>query len=283
MSENNAIIPLYLNKSMINNLFTVVIEKYAKLQKFNTKKQVIIKANTPLANVLPNSYCQGDFSLQYLDEFSKEKTEERVSIIIMTLLKLKNILGENKILNFVDNDQSLKNIKEYDFIEFSTELIHNPHMERIKEIIKILQLQVTFNIEANNEEIISNKKSILEMLKENVQEYNNSKCQKYITPYLFEGKYKAIIPLDVKYMEDSLDYLHDSKVTILGKVIRVIDDNSSEKVNLLSNTCFDYIDDEYFLDFVKKYINNSKILDFTNLKNETDCPLIEIVPIAIYI
>ncbi|SHH54006.1 DUF6414 family protein [Clostridium grantii] len=283
MSDNNAIIPLYLNKNMINNLFTVVIEKYAKVQKLNTKKQVIIKANTPLSNVISDSYCQGDFSFQYLDEYSKEKTEERVSIIVMTLLKLKNILGENNILSFIEKDESIKSIKEYDFIEVSTELFHNPYMERIKEIIKILQLQLTFRIDCNSEKDFNNKKNLLDMLKENVEEYNNSRCQKYITPYLFGGKYKAIIPIDSKYMEDSLDYLHDSKVTILGKVIRVIEDNNSEKVNLLSGTCFDYIDDDYFLDFVKSYTNNASIMDFTNLKNQTNCPLIEIVPIAIYI
>ncbi|GAA0177887.1 hypothetical protein SH2C18_10340 [Clostridium sediminicola] len=283
MNENNAIIPLYLNTGMINNLFTVVIEKFSKTQSFNTKKQVVIKANTPLANVMPNSFCQGDFSFQFLDEFSKQKTEERVSIIIITLLKLKSILTENKLLKSLNTEDDINNIKEYDFIELNTELRHNPYIERINELEKLLQLQITFNFDGNDNKLFQSKREMLNLLKENMKEYKQSKCMKYITPELFGGKYKAIIPLDVKYMEDSLDYLEDSKITVLGKVIRVIDDKNSNTVNLLSRTCFDYLDDDYFLKLKKTYLNDTSMLDFKGLEKETDCSLLEIVPIAIYI
>lgn len=283
MSENKAIIPLYLNTGMINNLFTVVIEKFSKIQSFNTKKQVIVKANTPLANVMPKSFCQGDFSFQFLDEFSKQKTEERVSIIIITLLKLKSILNENKLIKGLKSEEDIKNLKEYDFIELNTELRHNPYIERINELEKLLQLQITFNLDSNDKKLFETKREVLNLLKENIKEYKQSKCMKYISPELFGGKYKAIIPLDVKYMEDSLDYLEDSKITVLGKVIRVIDDKESNTVNLLSRTCFDYLDDDYFLKLKKTYLNNTSMLDFKDLNKVTDCSLLEIVPIAIYI
>lgn len=283
MSENKAIIPLYLNTGMINNLFTVVIEKFSKIQSFNTKKQVIVKANTPLANVMPKSFCQGDFSFQFLDEFSKQKTEERVSIIIITLLKLRTMLEDNKLVKDLNTADDINNLKEYDFIELNTELRHNPYIERINELAKILQLQITFNIDNNDEKEFNAKKEVLKMLMDNMKEYKESKCMKYITPELLDGNYKAIIPLDVKYMEDSLDYLEDSTITVLGKVIRVIDDKNSEKVNLLSRTCFDYLDDDYFNKLKKAYLKDTPLLDFGDLKKETDCSLLEIVPIAIYI
>lgn len=283
MIENNAIIPLYLNTGMINNLFTVVIEKFSKTQSVNTKKQVIIKANTPLANVVPDSFCQGDFSFQFLDEFSKQKTEERVSIIIITLLKLRTILEDNKLIKVLNTADDINNLKEYDFIELNTEIRHNPYIERINELAKMLQLQITFNIDNNDEKEFNTRKEVVKMLMDNMKQYKESKCMKYITPELLEGRYKAIIPLDVKYMEDSLDYLEDSTITVLGKVIRVIDDKNSEKVNLLSRTCFDYLDDDYFNKLKKTYLKDTPLLDFGDLKKETDCPLLEIVPIAIYI
>ncbi|WP_461205167.1 DUF6414 family protein [Clostridium sp. DL1XJH146] len=286
MSVNPIIVPLYLNKNMINNLFTIAIREFSQTQSLNTRKQVIMKADTPLGNVIPNKCLQGNFSFQYLDECSKQDTEKRVSIIIETLLSLNQIMSENKILNKIESGEQILEIKENDFVEVLCDIAHNPQIEQIKNIVKFMQFDLTFkrDVENYNSNTIESKKEILKMLKESIYEYENSKCLKYITSNLFETNFRGIIPIFKGFMEDSIDYLDDSRVTILGKVIRVTNNAESQKINLLSGTCFDYFNEQYFKNFMSTYF--SSMYDnflFYDANKETKCPLIEIIPIAIYV
>ena len=286
--DNRALIPLYFNGDMINNLYTIVIQEFKEIKSENTRKQLTVSANTPLYELTCGKIIQGDLNVQLLNEFSSQQIEERVSIVITILSRLKNILNEQTLLKVINNDSDVKNIKEFDFVQFTSELYKNPVIEYIEDIIRVMEMQLAFSPESAEDGDESKehkvKRQVLKVLKEDMENCKREKCLKFISNTIGQNNSKIVVPLEVKYMADNLDYIAGAKITVLGKVIRVPKEKEINGYSLLSGTYFDYLNEEYFAEFKSRFLKNTNLIrnyDKNLLKiNE---PVIEIIPIAMYI
>lgn len=286
--DNRALIPLYLNGDIINNLFTIVIQEFAEIKSENTRKQLTISANAPLYELTCGKIIQGDLNVQLLNEFSSQKIEERVSIVITILSRLKNILNEQNMLKIINNDVDINNIKEFDFIQFTCELYKNPVIEYIEDIIRVMEMQMAFspeNIENGDESQEHKvKRQVLKILKEDMENCKREKCLKFISSGIGDNNTKVVVPLEIKYMADNLDYIEGAKITVLGKVIRISKENEINNYTLLSGTYFDYLNEEYFGEFKNRFLKNTNLIrDYDKNQLEINDPIIEIIPIAMYI
>jgi hypothetical protein len=286
--DNRALIPLYLNGDMINNLFTIVIQEFAEIKSENTRKQLTISANTPLYELTCGKIIQGDLNVELLNEFSTEKIEARVSIVITILSRLKNILNEQSLLKVINSENDVKNIKEFDFVQFTSELYKNPVIEYIEDIISVMEMQLAFSPESaeGGDESAEHKvkRQVLKVLKEDMENCKKEKCLKYISSSIANSNTKVIVPLEIKYMADNLDYIQGSKITVLGKVVRISKENENNSNSLLSGTYFDYLDEEYFQEFKNRFLKNTNLIrDYDKNQLEINEPVIEIIPIAMYI
>jgi hypothetical protein len=286
--DNRALIPLYLNGDMINNLFTIVIQEFAEIKSENIRKQLTISANTPLYELTSGKIIQGDLNVQLLNEFSSQKIEERVSIVITILSRLKNILNEQSMLKVIRNESDMKSIKEFDFVQFTSELYKNPVIEYIENIIRVMEMQLAFSPESveggDESQEHKVKRQVLKVLKEDMENCKREKCLKYISSSIGNSSTKVIVPLEIKYMADNLDYIEGAKITVLGKVIRISKENENNSNSLLSGTYFDYLDGEYFGQFKNRFLKNTNLIrDYDKNQLEINEPIIEIIPIAMYI
>ena len=92
------------------------------------------------------------------------------------------------------------------------------------------------------------------------------------------------MPLEIKYMADNLDYIEGAKITVIGKVVRISKENENNSNSLLSGTYFDYLDEEYFQEFKNRFLKNTNLIrDYDKNQIEINEPIIEIIPIAMYI
>ena len=286
--DNRALIPLYLNGDMINNLYTIVIQEFAEIKSENTRKQLTISANTPLYELTCGKIMQGDLNVQLLNEFSSQKIEERVSIVITILSRLKNILNEQSLLKVINNENDVKNIKEFDFVQFTSELYKNPVIEYIEDIIRVMEMQLAFSpesVEGGDESKEHKvKRQVLKILKEDMENCKKEKCLKFISSSIGNSNTKVIVPLEIKYMADNLDYIEGAKITVLGKVVRISKENENNSNSLLSGTYFDYLNEEYFQEFKNRFLKNTNLIrDYDKNQLEINEPIIEIIPIAMYI
>jgi hypothetical protein len=286
--DNRALIPLYLNGDMINNLFTIVIQEFAEIKSENTKKQLTITTNTPLYELTSGKIMQGDLNVQLLSEVSSQRIEERVSIVITILSRLKNILKDQSMLKIISNDNDIKNIKEFDFVQITGELYKNPVIEYIEDITRVMEMQLAFSPETaeNGDESqeYKVKRQVLKVLKEDMANCKREKCLKYISSSIGNGNTKVVVPLEIKYMADNLDYIEGAKITILGKVVRISKENESNSNSLLSGTYFDYLNEEYFQEFKNRFLKNTDLIrDYDKSQLEINEPVIEVIPIAMYI
>lgn len=279
--NNKAIIPLYANESLLNNLFTVVVQQFAQTKTISSRNQQVIKINTPLANIIKGSYIQGTCSIELMSEFSNQRTEERVSKIIVVLLETKGILESNNLLKKVNTKEDVENIKENDYIEFQSILNKNSQIQHMENIIKYLEMKNTFCPNCNEEDRISNE--VIGRLKGSLEEWKKSKCLKFITSGIAGTNTRAIVPLQLKYMHDSIDDLEDNYVTVMGKVVKGIDRNCDNR-NLYSNTYYDFLDDTHFKSFKEKFLKDAPIKgNYQNYIKDQQTSFIEVLPIALYI
>ena len=286
--DNRALIPLYLNGDMINNLFTVVIQEFAEIKSENTRKQLTITANTPLYELTNGKIVQGDLNVQLLREFSSQRIEERISIIITILSRLKNILNEQSLLKVINDEINVKTIKEFDFIQFRSNLHKNPVIDYIEDIIRVMEMQLAFSPESEDGSGESSahkiKRQVLKILKYDMENCKREKCLKYISDNIGKSNVRIIVPLEVKYMADNLDYIEGARITVLGKVIRVSQEQEVNNHSLLSGTYFDYLNEEYFLEFKNRFLKNTNLIkDYSRNQLEISGSIIEIIPIAMYI
>jgi len=286
--DNRALIPLYFNGDLINNLYTIVIEEFAEIKSESTRKLVTISTNTPLYELTCGKIMQGDLNVQLLNEFTTQKIEERVSIVITILSRLKNILNEQSMLKIINNENDVNNLKEFDFVQFTGELYKNPVIEYIEDIIRVMEMQLAFSPEneENGDESKDHKikSQVLKILKADMENYKKEKCLKFISSSIGQSNTKIIVPLDIKYMADNLSYIEGAKITVLGKIIRISKKNEDKSNSLLSGTYFDYLNEEYFQEFKNRFLNNTNLIrDYDKNQIEINEPIIEIIPIAMYI
>jgi hypothetical protein len=286
--DNRALIPLYFNENMINNLYTIVIEEFKEVKSESTRKMLTVTTNTPLYELTCGKIRQGDLNVQVLNEFSSQRIEERVSIVITILSRLKNILNDQSMLKIINNDNDVKNIKEFDFVQFTIKLYKNPVIEYIEDIIRVMEMQLAFspgngeNADGSEEDKV--KRQVMKILKDDMENCKKEKCIKYISNSIGTGSTKVIVPLDIKYMADNLDYIEGANITVLGKVIRISKENENNSNSLLSGTYFDYLNEEYFQEFKNRFLKNTNLIrDYNTNEIEINEPIIEIIPIAMYI
>ncbi|MFD3156450.1 hypothetical protein ACFIJ5_06250 [Haloimpatiens sp. FM7330] len=279
--NNSVIIPFYLDEYIINNLYTIVIAKFAKIESVNIKEQSIIKFRTPLSDICHGKYMQGDLDVQYLSEFSRR--EEKISVIILVLLEIIDILKSNDLLKSIKNQRDLISIEEGDFILFNCKLKKDPVIKNIENIINIIETEIMFSF-GEDDECNKTKQEILKQLKVYINDYKENRSLKYMAQYEYDTKTRIVVPLQGKYMEENIEYLIDGNVTIFGKAIKVNRDKRNKKIDMLSGTYLDYLDDKCFEVFKKRFLKNRDSFNVNNKKIlETEGTLIEIIPIAMYI
>lgn len=274
------IIPLYINNNLINNLFTVVVQEFKETMTLTSTSEQLVRIDTPLGNIMKGRYVQGRFNLQLSNQYSRQMTSESISVVVWAFLQTKGILEENNLLKKITTAEQVPNIKTGDYVEFRCRLNKNPQIVEIKNLIQCLKMKQIFD--CGSKESVD---SVIDTLYNYLNHVKENNCIKCYTDSICNSDCKAIIPIQMKYMEDNLDYLDDLDINIMGKVIKVGDKNKDHNIKLDGGTFYDYLTPKYIEEFKKKYLEDTPLMDEEMEKNivNNDCSLIEIMPLAMYI
>jgi hypothetical protein len=299
LMANKAIIPLYINSQLLNNLYTVVVQEFSEKKSISKKEVVSVHYRAPMSEFsydIFGKYVQGDLEIGFQNEFVKQKTEENISQTVVVLQELRDILKRQEILKQLSQLKDLNNIDEGDYIEFSTTLQTNPTVKSIKSIIDNYEVERIFEREDNREICMQDALiNFMSSIKEILNDCTNKRCQRFISYFTTHPSSAVITPLKKSCMLDE-DYLFNGKVSIIGKVVRVHrcsellkgEENkealSSLKRELSSKSLLDKIDLgslisklENRFPGIKNKIYNEDI-NINNLDN-----IIEVIPISIVI
>lgn len=276
--NNKAIIPLYVNDNLLNNLFTVVVQEYVQIKTISSRCQQVVKISTPLANIIKGQYIQGNFTIEILDEFTKQRTEEKISKNIVVLLETRGILESNNLLKKISTTQDLDNLQENDYVEFKAALNKSPEMEHMENMIRYLEMKNIFSGSDTN-----NNQQVLSVMKNYFEDWKSSRCLKFVSDSLAGSNTRAVVPVQARYMQDSLDYLYNNNVTIMGKVVKR-NKNDIHNVDLSSGTYYDFLDEHHFKNFREKFLKDAPINgSYKSQYMNDETSLMEVLPIAMYI
>jgi hypothetical protein len=303
---NRAIIPLYINSELLNNLFTVVIQEFIQVKSISTKDVITVNLSAPISEFsydLLGKYAQGDLQLVLQNEYVKQRTEEQISTVIVVLTKLRSILGEQSMIKYITDSTVLDNVKENDFIEFTTVLSPNPVLKRVRDIVEDFEINNLFSIKKKDDEAPNklgfDKERIASFLRGGLDRCRNERCIRYMARPLVDSSHIIIVPIKNSCMLDNEDYLLNGRVTILGKVVRVIKDPDSDEIaasskdnkiswgsrdRFISNTLFDNMDLDLIEGIMGKNASSRKPAASSEEVNVDDVhTVIEIIPISISI
>jgi hypothetical protein len=316
MALNRAIIPLYLNTELLNNLFSIVVQEYVEVKSVSAKDQLIVHLKTPVSEIsydIFGKYMQGDLEFQLLSEFVKQRTEEKISAVISILKQLKDILTSQKLLKYVDDSQNISSIEVNDFIDFQCQLNRNPVLQHVNNMIDAMELNsiVPYNSDTNGEisadasrAIMNNRTAqtqILSFLKEGINSCKNGRCLRYIANNICDSDAKVVVPIKSCCMLDNEDYALNGRVRIMGKVVKTAKksqlnsretaigtENGSniiyDDISLMSGTIFDNLNYEQLFPLQStQLLRNTSLPQFDRTTIEAKGNLFEVLPILIYI
>lgn len=284
MDNNKAFIPAYLNNQVVQNLFTIVVQQFVEAESVSTKDQITINYRGPMSELsydLFGKYVQGEVSIQFVNEFSKQKTEAVISKDIEIFMKLRELLIKNNLMRDINSNEPLDNMHENDFVTVNCEIMNNPIFEYAQNIINRLDMKNTFFKGGENNSDIQGIE-ILNKLKGHVDEWKNSGTMNFLTNEICMPKARCIVPIEYKNAVGNLNFITHGHVNILGKITNIIDGNNVSYTDILGGSMLDYIFQDYFRTFISEFLNLSPIAQNDIFFPSKDKKIIEIMPIAIF-
>lgn len=293
---NKAIIPLYINSQILNNLYTTVIEEFAEVKSINKKEVLSVHYRAPVSEFsydIFGKYAQGDLEIGFQNEFAKQKTEVNISLIVVILKELRDILIEKELLKQIGSSNDIRNVTEGEYVEFSTRLQTNPKISSIKSIIDNYEIEKIFEIDANSNIYVQDTMTtFMSAIKDMLKECINNKCHRCISFFSMDSNSVVITPLKKSCMIEE-DYLYCGEVTVIGKVVKVhrcdelredIEAFNNLKREFSSKTILDKIDiDEIIIRLEERFEGiKDKIYNIEFNLNNLD-NIIEVIPISIVI
>lgn len=270
--DNRAFIPLYLNSKIIENLFTIIIEEFSQSETKSIKEQIALNIDTPLSEIIPGKYIQGDLKLQVSNEFSAQATEERKVKMVSIFINLMKLLKKNKLLKEINCQSSIEGIAPGDFIMFSCELMEDPIISHFKDI----QNSNEFLRYISEDEDIEKEKFAGE--NDFLKSYEKTSYRKLLIKNCISKDINFILGVERDFMETSLDYLFLGPVTVMGKVINIINKEDIYNTDLCSSKFYRYVIKRKGRENLRMKFNYEDNFIINNSVEK----FIEVIPISIY-
>ncbi|OPJ62443.1 DUF6414 family protein [Clostridium oryzae] len=299
MTLNRALIPVYMNNDMLNNLFSVVVQEYIETKSFSNKDTITVHFKTPISEFscdLFGKYVQGDVDVQIQNEFVKQKTEENVSTSIVILKKLKDILMSQKLLKSIGTIDLFDNLEENDYAEFNCIMKKNPVIENVEHAISMLEMDDCIGCSALNENSAAakdkykfNSRQMLNYLKTLIENFRNGHCLRYLGTSIENLDRHCILSLRHSCLLDNEDYLLNGNIRVFGKIVKKYPDRTADNADttmyspFLNGSILDYIDLSEVNNLAFPYLREKPTISNIELNNSSVYPLFDIVPIVIYI
>lgn len=284
-------ISFYLNQKFVFDILAILEDGFSQMQ---TLKQV---ENSELNN---DKKINGDIGISNAFGFlgvslggNRSKSDKQVS---QNEAEFKKVHTPNSLFAKMREILTKKNLvrskdfltaKPGEFVEFKAILRKNPIIDDLESYYSIFKLALEFQDQPQKgnqkKEIYANKK-MLAQFENLVNQLKDGGNIDLIGEHTGNEKFNSVLTIDGDFLNDpSLSDLADGEFSVFGKVIRVLPENSDERINLLRKTSLSKINDTLLNQMFSGFEN----LEDGGLKNsdfnkEIVPPVIQVIPISIF-
>lgn len=307
--NTNLIIPIYVDTNALLDLLASIEGGFSLVEKITSRssttseknRSATVEAGTEFGvpNVLSLLKVKlgGSLSSKKGKESGEEIETERYHTYGSLLHRLREYLHAEKLVKFLgDEEQVWETIEPSNFIEIRGIVRPNPLVDsfsRIDRLIGIIQLVTGLNIGSSNQQTGSKKgkaqsdKKQMNQMRQFMQgiisDIEKENIRTFIIDIQSPENYSAVALLYTDYLRDqTMTEIEHKEYRLLGKVVRKIEEDSDESIDLLRGTGLGGIGRE-MLDSLFLAFNQIEDMNLPEVKPDVFGPALEIVPIAVFV
>jgi hypothetical protein len=296
MKINKFTLPIYLNQKYVFDLLAIIDNGFSQMETIKTgnnsgnSESGSLKGEVGLSNTFAflklgvSADNKSEKSKSALEEITKDKIHTPNSLFS----KMREYLQDNELVK----NSSFLNSKPGDFVEIKLSLRKNPIIDSLEALLSIMKIAVSFEDKplgnnkkpnqvqkspSNNDTVINQIESLLNQLKE-------EGSLDLIGTSTGDEKFQVVLTLDKSFIGDlSLADIADGEFSVIGKVTKVLGEESVEEVNLLRKTSLSKLNNS-LLDEMFSGFSNMADSGLKDLEIETviKAPVIQLIPISIF-
>lgn len=298
-------VPIYLNQKVVFDLLAMLEDGFSQLH--------TVKTSTSESDAQKNSYggsmglsqfvaflsvsLRGDRSSESSVQDQQEATAEKVHTPTSLFFKLRSLLQEGDLVKKVESLDDMDQLATGQIVELKALLRKNPlvdYIETFKNMLNLASLapdeQVqnkggkgrrsggsSSKVKAQDMPIYKEMDTVLTALTEHGS-------LELIGEMLDSPPARAVLSTNPEYFDDkSASEIIDGEFRVLGKVVKVVDSNSEESINLLRKTAFGRLPSEVFDEIGTAVADAQEVINLPEFNTEIDGPAVQVIPIAIFV
>lgn len=307
--SDNLIVPIYVDTNALLDLLASIEGGFSLVEKVTSRtattsekdKSALAEAGTEfgIPNVLSLLKIKlgGSLSAKSGEETGEERETERYHTYGSLLHRLRSYLKTEKIVKRLDAEEDVwQTVEASNFVEIKGIVRPNPLADsfgRIDRLIGIFQLVSSFSIGSTNPPTSkkgskkTNDKSqmtqIRQFIKGILTDIEKENIRTFVIDMQSPEGGSAVVLLYTNYLRDqTMTEIEHKEYRLLGKVVRKIEEDSDETIDLLRGTGLGGIGKDT-LDNLLESFNQLEGMNLPEVKTEVGGPALEIVPIAIFV
>lgn len=289
------ITPVYLNQRIVFDMMAMLqgglstVSRIISSESDQSKATHELGATFGLSSALA-SLIRVDLSAKSQKSEDKmqgfHRSEERIHTPASLFQVLRSSLAQSKTLHF-DSTGYIPNVR--DFVEFSASVRMNPLIQTMDTFTQLIDIMITLQSGEQKKKgsQTPDAKSLLSMKKQMsdfVHDLKTGPTFDIITETLSCG-YSTVIDLEREFLNDSsMSSIVDGKFNVLGKIIRVLPDNTTS-ISLVRKSAVGSIPKKVLNDLLLNFssISDTVDIDLPDLRIEIAGPVVQVLPIAIFV
>jgi hypothetical protein len=301
MNSAELSIPIYLNQRIVFDFLAIIEDGFSTisqnklLSSTDKEKGGIIEGSVGISNAfgLFGVSLKGSRRKRKAEKDSMEIIEERIHTPTSLFSRMRSTIIENNLLKKLD---SINNISGGDFIEFRAIIRKNPIVSSLERMKTLLDLVVSVNPSALNQNTQTGKghktsnpnnvknNPIMKQFDAIIKGLTGSSGTDLIAEPI-DSTCKIVLSSETKYFQNNNDEeIIDGEYLVLGKVIRIINEDSEESIDLLRKTSFSSLNQNFMQTLLAGFQElPEEQFKTIEIYTEVKAPALQIIPIAIFI
>jgi len=307
--KSNLVVPIYIDTNALLDLLASIEDGFSIVEKVTTRtittassdKLISAEAGTEfgIPNVLNLLKIKlgGSLSSKKQRETGEEKEAERYHTYGSLLYRLRAFLNDEKLIKRpYENSEVWETIEPSDFVEVHGVFRPNPladSLERIDRLIGLFEIMSDFSPLPSGQSSGSQRKGsqgdkkqmrqFRQFLQGILTDIEKKNTRTFVIDATGPNRFSTVVLLFTDYLRDqTMAEIGYKEYRLLGKVVRKIEQDSEETIDLLRGTGLGGVGREA-LEQLWNAFNQMGQMNLPQVKSEISGPALEVVPIAIFI
>jgi len=294
--ENELIIPVYLNQRIVFDMVAMLQGGIATVTRVTSTESSLASdkqqygatfgLNKALSTLLRID-VSGNREKRKEDSLGTQTNEEKVHTPASMFQMLRKSLAADNKLTFID-DKYKPEIRQ--IVEFAAPLRKNPIIQTMDTFVGIMNMAILFSQappqqlhKGQKPQTPDTNKVIKAQMEQFLESLKAGDTVDIVTDKLACG-YRAVITLERDFLNDpTMSDLVDGNFNVLGKIIRVIDDDK-DSINLIRKTALSAMPESALNQALAALSDLSRTQGFKipSMELEAKGPVLQVLPIAIF-